>query len=418
MRLKAKIFILIVLAVIISVGVVLALLTYSDEVIYEYLSNEEIRTEKTDEKVEELQTYINENELSTGDNEEIASWFRKNGSVYAYIFDEDGVYYESSDYYMNIENEMERSLVFRDKTVSCYVFYDVDIYYYIGSLLVSVGIGIVVFFIIILTWIQHTINDVVKLENDINILEGGSLEHRIRVKGNDEIASLGRSLDNMRLTLKGNMELEEELRRANSKLITGMAHDLRTPLTSLLLYLELMDNGKYSDEEELKRYISKARDKAKLIQTMSDNLFEQTKVPMKGEEIVLDRVTVKYAFEDVLSCMITTLEANRFSVNAEIEWPNQKIKVSGEYIDRIMENISSNILKYADRNGSVSIELAADEESFAIKFVNRVNADILSSERSGVGLRNIEFMMGRMGGKVIVDNDGKSFSISIAFPLK
>lgn len=89
---------------------------------------------------------------------------------------------------------------------------------------------------------------------EIRIMEGGCLEHGGPVKGKDELAQLAAGLNQMRMTLKENLEKEQELRRANRDLIVGMAHDLRTPLTALTTYVEIIRSGVCTDKAKRASY--------------------------------------------------------------------------------------------------------------------------------------------------------------------
>lgn len=97
----------------------------------------------------------------------------------------------------------------------------------------------------------------------------GKLEHRVRVQGNDELGELAMGIDRMRQSILRHRKSEDAMREANSELVTAMSHDLRTPLTSLLLYLEMLDRDKVSDEEQKKHLIHQSFSKAESIKDMN-----------------------------------------------------------------------------------------------------------------------------------------------------
>lgn len=79
-----------------------------------------------------------------------------------------------------------------------------------------------------------------KLSDEIAILEGGSLDYKITIKGKDELAALAEGLENMRISFCNMIEQEAEITSENNRIITEMSHDLRTPVTSMMLYTEIL----------------------------------------------------------------------------------------------------------------------------------------------------------------------------------
>lgn len=81
---------------------------------------------------------------------------------------------------------------------------------------------------------------ILQLKDEIEILEGGSLDYPITIKGKDELAALAKGLDNMRKSFAGLIDQEGKMVQENQRIITEMSHDLRTPVTSIILYTEIL----------------------------------------------------------------------------------------------------------------------------------------------------------------------------------
>mgnify|MGYP002226093174 FL=1 len=94
---------------------------------------------------------------------------------------------------------------------------------------------------------------IVQLSEEIQAMEGGDLDHPITVQGSDELTTLASSLDSMRLTLRQQHEDEAAAAAKVKNLITEMSHDLRTPLTTLLLYTEILRHRKYETTAQAER---------------------------------------------------------------------------------------------------------------------------------------------------------------------
>lgn len=101
-----------------------------------------------------------------------------------------------------------------------------------------------------------------KLSDEIAILEGGSLDYKITIKGKDELAALAEGLENMRISFCNMIEQEAEITSENNRIITEMSHDLRTPVTSMMLYTEILKKGRYKNEQQLLECLDKIDRKA------------------------------------------------------------------------------------------------------------------------------------------------------------
>lgn len=132
--------------------------------------------------------------------------------------------------------------------------------------------------------IRKTIHYIRKLSQEIKILEGGDLSYPITIIGKDELAQLAEGLDSMRQSFLRQTEQEKQLTFANQRMITEMFHDLRTPLTSIMLYTEILLKNKCENDEQKVSYIQKIDRKARRMKQLSDHLFEYALIT--GEEEV------------------------------------------------------------------------------------------------------------------------------------
>lgn len=122
-------------------------------------------------------------------------------------------------------------------------------------------LSFIFFIVLVLFFINKKTSYIGVLEKEIKILEGGNLDYPITLKGKDELSSLAQSINEMRKSFIERLESEERARVANSELVTAMSHDLRTPLTALVGYLDIIEYKKYQDQEALAKYIHNSRKK-------------------------------------------------------------------------------------------------------------------------------------------------------------
>jgi len=431
--LKGRLVFIIMTSLASSIIVFMLMISVTRGLIDNYFDDAEKWAEKTELKAEELQQFVTENNLASRQAYEIERWRNSNTGVYLYIFNGKNTIYETANDLVVLSGGIRREIAFSDCVAELEIFYAVDYKYYnmiaFGEALVSIGL------FLFMVWMMLTglLDEIKALEHDVRIIESGGLDYRVKVRSIDELGSLEKSIDDMRIAFKRIIDREEEMVRANNELVTRMAHDLRTPLTSIMLYLDLISEGNYENEEQLKKYMDVVRTKAEGIKAMSDRMFERFLVSGANTDDSIELEDVRYALEDPLSSFIMTLEVQGFKTESRIKWPKGKVPVSIPYINRIMENINSNIMKYGDRDVPVVLEVnsmkgntllplelrtaAGDTIQLIVK--NRVNKKRGPvSDTNRIGLENIRIMMGRMGGTVKTTDHGDSFETHLVLPLQ
>lgn len=155
--------------------------------------------------------------------------------------------------------------------------------YLIFTLLLSLGLflGTNIFFI------NRKVKDVLSVKDEILQMSAGDLTHPVPHCGEDEIGVLAEELDHLRITLKEQIQREKESRQANQDLITAMSHDLRTPLTILNGYLEVMRLEQTPQIDKLE-YMERCIQKANDIKEITDKMFEYALVYEEFEEVHME----------------------------------------------------------------------------------------------------------------------------------
>ncbi|MEG0601115.1 MAG: HAMP domain-containing sensor histidine kinase [Vagococcus sp.] len=250
-----------------------------------------------------------------------------------------------------------------------------------------------------------------ELSLDEMIRELGELEKLIEVSQKDTIQS--------------------EMLKA--ELLTNVSHDLRTPLTSIITYGELLKQDSLSDENR-KEYIEIINKKSQRMKHLIDDLFEVTK--MNNGEIILDKTEVNLTQLLQQSVSEYSEEFEDHDLKVIFNKPEEEINISldGERMWRVFDNIFGNAIKYAMPKTRVYLKLEKQEEMARIELKNisqhelNEDADQLMekfqrgdssrhTEGSGLGLAIINSIVSLHEGNIEIEVDGDLFKLNIYLPL-
>lgn len=426
--LYVKLLVLLLAAGIASTGVFVGL---NDAADYYMQSNNlyEAYIEKQNNKyIDKFQEYVSNQKLSIRDIASILKWVKKQGVISIRLYENDILIFDSEyenvqeiwlenierdQYDWNFYYEIKFSDAQGEVSINGTYEYQLSNYIRIGTLIIS----FVFFVIVVLLGIRNKMKYIGKLCDEIGILEGGNLEYTITVKGNDELGELARGLDSMRESFRVQAERETQMTQENQRIITEMSHDIRTPITSIMLYTEILKKGAYKDMVQLPEYLDKIDQKAKKMKLLTENLFQYTLVSGGGEVKLEPEESFKVLFYDLLSETCSYLSQNGFDTDVKEEWPQCKIKVNSDYIARIIDNITSNIIKYADPTDLIKISMEDRKTAAAIRFENKILQNPDKTDSTGIGTQSIRSMMKKMGGSCEISEDGTIYQITIAFPI-
>jgi len=430
-RRKYRLGVQTILAVLVSAGIaVSAFLMMKTEGVtlldryFQKTDYEEVQNKKA---LDSFESYVKLHQVKATDSDAIQLWLETKKAVYfkmAVLRDGEVMFEEMFANWQSIMEEIEddwflhRTIEFADGTANVYTYGYFADRFYSYSTAAEFIIAALVFVVLFFLFFQRKIRYIELLEKEVKILETGGLEHPITIKGSDELTSLAEGLDQMRISLHENMQKEETAVKANHDLVVAVAHDLRTPLTALTLYLDLLQQGKYQNQEQMEEYLRKSRGKAAQIKNMSDHLFERFLLAKETAVVLGPPQSAQYVFEDILSDFANDLIENQFNVEGEMNWAEAKISVAMDYVSRIMDNISSNIMKYADKEEPVIIQTDGSQEQFAIRITNCIRRMEEKMESTEVGVVNIMILMEKMSGQCRINKTDTHYTITLLFPVQ
>ena len=254
------------------------------------------------------------------------------------------------------------------------------------------AISFIVFVEIFFKLIDFTIEYIRKLRRSIQQVTSGNYGVQCEVEYDDELGSLAANINVLSKTLlakekeseklkekeKAALDIERNAERQKNELITNVAHDLRTPLTTIVGYLELIKDDTALSKEDVHKYSGIAYEKSIRLQEMMDDLFEFTK--LDNTDIKLNKSMINLSglimqmtdefYPSFKDCNITPI----------MNLPEEDIYVQGDgqLLARVFDNLISNALKYGYHNTDLKIEVSGDEKYATVKVIN--HGDTIASE--------------------------------------
>lgn len=395
-------------------------------VIERYLQETDYIEKKNQEYVDDLQEYVNQEQIATRDTHKLNEWVKKQQLLFIQVYKDDIQVYNSEypgeeiwEEEITVEGyawESYYQVNFADGTAEVTITgaYTYQLYNYV--IIGELGISFIFFLVFVLLGIRKKIDYIRKLSEEIELLEGGSLEYKITIKEKDELTALAEGLDSMRISFRNLIRQEAEMTQENQRIVTEMSHDLRTPVTSIMLYTEILKQGKYKSKEQLFAYLNKIEQKAKRMKQLTDHLFEYSIIAGEREIELEELEQYEVLFYDLFSDTCSYLEQQGFRVIFQVKWIDGLLRISTDYIMRILDNVTSNIEKYADRSEPVKICSVEEGSMAGFFFENKIRNLEEKPESTGIGIQNIKNMMQKMGGKCIVEEKEGYFRLILLFP--
>lgn len=263
-----------------------------------------------------------------------------------------------------------------DSDIICLI---VEYWYYIKDSKIIIILSLILIIFIYIKLSKNRGIRLSKLFNYVNDMVNGNMDDKIEDNGKDEIAYLANKIDDIVTKLKDITIEERNAQRTKTDLITNVSHDLRTPLTSIMGYLSLVDSDKYRDEVQLRHYISIAYEKSKSLNILINDLFELTKMQNCAVNLDLKKINLVELLGQLEAQFEYLFKVN--NIEGRVDFCEEKLIVNGDSnkLVRVFENLISNSIKYG-KDGHYIDLVAKKVDNKAIVQVINYGEEILSSE--------------------------------------
>ncbi|MDQ8733186.1 HAMP domain-containing sensor histidine kinase [Paenibacillus sp. LHD-38] len=266
-------------------------------------------------------------------------------------------------------------------------------------------------------------------------MASGKLDHEIPVKAADELGEIASSINELGKQFNHLLQEERNTEKSKNDLITGVSHDLRTPLTSILGFLELIEQDRYQDEVELRYFVNIAYEKSKNLKGLIDDLFEYTKLN-NDMPLTLAKLDIVGFVRQLAEEFVPSLEKAGMSCRIHTDEPAIWISADGELLARAYDNLIANAIQYGHAGKFIDIQVERLHEEAVIRIINfgdpipakdvpyifdrfyRVDRSrTAESGGTGLGLAITKSIVESHSGKISVSSSAKETVFETCFPL-
>ena len=224
-------------------------------------------------------------------------------------------------------------------------------------------LGILLFSVTFMILQEPYIRYISRISEAVQNISEGDLNTVIDVIGDDEFSSMAANLNHMAADIKKLMEKERESERTKNELITNVAHDLRTPLTSIIGYLELLAGNQH-------KYIEIAYGKSRRLQKLIEDLFGFTKLNCGKIAMHVGQIDIVKLLGQLVEEAYPNFVEKGLSYDLQSNVPAKIINADGNLLARLFDNLIGNAIKYGADGKRVLVKIHAEGETVTVSVTN------------------------------------------------
>lgn len=306
-------------------------------------------------------------------------------------------------------------------------------YWYDPLFMLIAIVGYITLSLVIITGIiLNKVDYLDKIIKGTKEIKNGNINHKIEIKGKDTLAIFAQDINNLSEGLENAIDEKFRSERMKAELITNVSHDLKTPLTSIINYVDLIKKEENIEPEYLKDYINVLDNKSKRLKVLIEDLFEASKASSGNIELNIEKLDLNQLLRQSIG--ENEEKISKANLDLKVNLPKEQIYINcdGKRMYRVFENLLINISKYSLHNTRVYIDMKLEEEKAYISFKNisayelNFEADEIierfkrgdlarNTEGSGLGLAIARDLVELQGGDFDIQIDGDLFKVNVVF---
>ncbi|SHG92179.1 Signal transduction histidine kinase [Anaerosphaera aminiphila DSM 21120] len=287
----------------------------------------------------------------------------------------------------------------------------------------------IIFITIAFNYAKKYYEDLINISETSKLISKGNYDIKID-ENTTNFKDIAHSFNTIGDNLNEAVDKAIKSERLKSELITNVSHDLKTPLTSIINYSELIVDEK-SDFEKQKEYAKVINEKSLKLKKLIEDLFEVSKVTSNNIELHIEEIDFKQLVNQIVGEWLDKFEEKKLDINISITDKPVSLQLDGNKTSRVLDNLFSNIYKYTLEGTRVYIDLDKNNTTtLTIKNISKyalnISADELmerftrgdssrTTEGSGLGLSIASSLVDAQGGSFEIEIDGDLFKTIIEF---
>jgi len=205
-------------------------------------------------------------------------------------------------------------------------------------------------------FLSSTLTDRIRLlDRAARLIAGGNLGTRLPVSGNDELAVLATTFNQMASQLQEAARKKEELEALRRDLIAWAGHDLQTPLASIQAILEALRDGVVEEPETAQRYLHTAQKDVSSLSSLIDDLFQMTQLDTGGLPLNLENISLSDLISDTLESFSQVAARQGVQLTGKVSADVDPVVMDAQRVGRVLNNLVSNALRHTPSGGSISV---------------------------------------------------------------
>lgn len=219
---------------------------------------------------------------------------------------------------------------------------------------------------------------IMQLAKGAEQLATGDLSVRVKTKGNDELASLAVTFNEMAKRLQAAADQQRMLEQTRRDLVAWVSHDLRTPLTSIRVMIEALADGVVTDSDTVKRYLQTAQTEIQYLSLLINDLFELAQIDAGHSDLHLEPSSLRDLISDTLEAMHAQAEQRGVRLSGQVNAGVDPVLIAPDKVQRVLNNLVGNAIRHTPAGGSVVLQ--ARRNSNQVEVAIRDTGEGINSE--------------------------------------
>lgn len=304
--------------------------------------------------------------------------------------------------------------------------------------LILIAFSMILFGILIMYLFSYVINPILKITSSSKDIIKGKFDNYVTFNSSTEIGELSYAFELMRDEVKNHIEGEERLKKSQKEIIAAISHDLKTPLSSIRLYVEAIRDGMAENTEERNEYAETTLKKVDTLNKLIDDLLEHSKASLEVLSINKKEINIKKFLENIIKEIALELSSENIKFFWDKNLPDGIISVDELRINQVIFNLISNSIKYS--KGNLEIKFKAEVKGdYLYMYIEDNGIGILSEDiayifdkfyrgdksrnykipGSGLGLSTCKYIVEKHSGEIYCKSlNGKGSVFYFSIPMR